>query len=383
MCCAIVLARSARSARRTAHFDLEFPREPQLEPYWCFKHRRECKPVESARRFLLRYTLDTLERIEAFSAARADGYVARVLHGDARAIDLEGPYDGVITSPPYPGLIDYHEQHRYAYELLGVDERRDLELGRPARGTGRAAIEEYVDGVAAGARERPLVPDPRGRMCIVVNDRRDLYPEILRRAGLQPRRPSRAARQPPHGATGRRVLRVDSRRCGDLSRASLMSTPAASGAQRLKTGAGPGCRFAVLAYSRARRLPARVWFLRRPQQVWHPYVWAEESIVVRHFLDGGWLRRHAARPGVRDPADHPAAAPGRLGLVRPSPRADVVWLATGVFALTVVILVVPESRWGGRGTKALMAFAMVLCPVEPGDHSASCSTRSGGPRCGP
>ena len=69
----VVLARSARSARRTAHFDLEFPREPQLEPYWCHKHRRECKPVESARRFLLRYTLDTLERIEAFAAARADG----------------------------------------------------------------------------------------------------------------------------------------------------------------------------------------------------------------------------------------------------------------------------------------------------------------------
>ena len=181
----IVLARSARSARRTAHFDLEFPREPQLEPYWCFKHRRECKPVESARRFLLRYTLDTLERIEAFSAARADGFVARVLHGDARVIDLEGPYDGVITSPPYPGLIDYHEQHRYAYELLGVDERRDLELGRPARGTGRAAIEDYVDGVAqvlANARSSLTL---RGRMCIVVNDRRDLYPEILRRADLR------------------------------------------------------------------------------------------------------------------------------------------------------------------------------------------------------
>ena len=60
------------------------------------------------------------------SAVRADGYVARVLHGDARAIDLEGPYDGAITSPPYPGLIaSYHEQHRYAYELLGVDERGD------------------------------------------------------------------------------------------------------------------------------------------------------------------------------------------------------------------------------------------------------------------
>ena len=108
-----------------------------------------------------------------------------MLHGDARTIDLEGPYDGVVTSPPYPGLIDYHEQHRYAYELLGVDERRDLELGRPARGTGRAAIEEYVDGVAdvlANARSSLVLG---GRICVVVNDRRDLYPEILRRAGLQ------------------------------------------------------------------------------------------------------------------------------------------------------------------------------------------------------
>ena len=63
----VILARSARSARRTAHFDLEFPREPQVGPYWCYKHRRECRPVEEARRFLLRYTLDTLERIEAFA----------------------------------------------------------------------------------------------------------------------------------------------------------------------------------------------------------------------------------------------------------------------------------------------------------------------------
>src|SRR6266542_1500882 len=37
----VVLARAARSARRTTHFDLDFPREPQLEPYWCHKHRRE------------------------------------------------------------------------------------------------------------------------------------------------------------------------------------------------------------------------------------------------------------------------------------------------------------------------------------------------------
>jgi hypothetical protein len=51
----VVLARAARSARRTPHFDLDFPRAPQLSPYWCHKHRRECRPVERAEHFLRRY----------------------------------------------------------------------------------------------------------------------------------------------------------------------------------------------------------------------------------------------------------------------------------------------------------------------------------------
>jgi hypothetical protein len=181
----VVLARAARSARRTTHFDLDFPRIPQTEPYLCRKHRRVCRPVEEARRFLLRYTRDTLARIEAFAAVRGAGAAAAVLHGDARTLELPGPFDGVITSPPYPGLIDYHEQHRYAYELLGLSQHCDHELGRPANGLSRAAIETYVQGVAdvlANAR-RSLV---RGAaVCVVVNDRRELYPEILRRAGLR------------------------------------------------------------------------------------------------------------------------------------------------------------------------------------------------------
>lgn len=180
----VILARASRSARLTTHFDLELPRAPQRAPYWCHKHRRECRPVGSARRFLLRYTLDTLDRLEAFATVRAPERVAEVLHGDSSSIDLRGPYDGVITSPPYPGLIDYHEQHRYAYELLGLDQRRERELGRPARGTGRTAIQEYVDGVGAVLENARSCLQPSGRICIVVNDRRDLYPAILRKAGL-------------------------------------------------------------------------------------------------------------------------------------------------------------------------------------------------------
>src|SRR5581483_328812 len=181
----VVLARAARSARRTTHFDLDFPRVPQTEPYWCHKHRRECRPVERAEHFIRRYALDTLGRIKQFARVRARGRSAEVLHGDAREVDLPAIFDGVITSPPYPGLIDYHEQHRYAYELLGLDDRRALEVGAAAAGTTRAALAAYSDGIVAVLANVGRVLRPGAVVAIVVNDRRDLYPEILERAGFR------------------------------------------------------------------------------------------------------------------------------------------------------------------------------------------------------
>jgi hypothetical protein len=180
----VVLARAARSARLTTHFDLDFPRVPQREPYWCHKHRRECRPVEGAARFVRRYTLDTLARLKAFARVRTR-HAAEVVHGDALEVELGGPFDAVLTSPPYPGLIDYHEQHRYAYELLGLDDRRELELGAAAAGTSRAALSAYSDGIAAVLERSALALRPGGPVLVVVNDRRELYPEILDRAGLR------------------------------------------------------------------------------------------------------------------------------------------------------------------------------------------------------
>jgi DNA methylase len=181
----VILARAARSARRTTHFDLDFPRSPQLGPYWCHKHKRECRPVESATPFLRRYTLDTLARIKAFAKVRATGRAATVLHGDSRELEYGRSFDGIVTSPPYPGLIDYHEQHRTAYELLCLDDLRGLELGPAAAGTSRAAIAAYCDGIVAVLAQARGSLRPRAPVLIVVNDRRDLYPEILDRAGLR------------------------------------------------------------------------------------------------------------------------------------------------------------------------------------------------------
>jgi hypothetical protein len=158
----VVLTRAARSARRTTHFDLEFPQEPQLEPYWCYKHRRECRPVETAAQFLRRYTLDTLARLKEFARVRTRGREATVIHADVRAEPLVGRFDGILTSPPYPGLIDYHEQHRYAYELLGLD------VAPRARG-GRRGCRGFACGAGGvrgrdgeGAAERQGEPARRG-----------------------------------------------------------------------------------------------------------------------------------------------------------------------------------------------------------------------------
>ena len=132
-----------------------------------------------------RYLLDTPRGSRPSRPCATPDRAAVVLHGDARELELGGPYDGVVTSPPYPGLIDYHEQHRYAYELLGLDDRRERELGAAARGTSKAAIEEYVDGIAAVLARSQAALRRGAPVCIVVNDRRELYPEILARAGLR------------------------------------------------------------------------------------------------------------------------------------------------------------------------------------------------------
>jgi len=179
----VILTRSARSARLTTHFDLDFPKRPVREPYFCHKHKRICRPVGEAMKFLRRYTLDTVRRVAAFSRLRSDRLVA-VLHADARTARLPFPACGIITSPPYPGLIDYHEQHRYAYELLGLEDRRAQEIGPASRGSSRSALARYVGEMTAVFRNAAGQLPPRAPVVIVVNDSRELYPQILARAGL-------------------------------------------------------------------------------------------------------------------------------------------------------------------------------------------------------
>ena len=153
------------------------------EPYYCHKHKRTCRPVDEADKFLRRYSTDTATRIREFASVRRATSVD-VLHDDSRTVQLPTRPSGVITSPPYPGLIDYHEQHRYAYELLGLTDRRAAEIGPAFSGTSRRALADYVEDMSSVLRHTNDSMAAGSPVVIVVNDSRSLYPSILERTGL-------------------------------------------------------------------------------------------------------------------------------------------------------------------------------------------------------
>ncbi|MGA7194638.1 MAG: hypothetical protein WBW94_13500, partial [Anaerolineales bacterium] len=172
----------ARSARLTTHFDLDFPKKPQIEPYWCYKHGRTCQPTSTAYQFLKRYSLDTMKRLEEFASKRTNASVDIYNEDSSKA---SFPYvDGVITSPPYVGLIDYHEQHRYAYELLGLQDQSAAEIGPAKKGAGKKAQEEYKNMIADVMRRAVTSMPTGGKLIVVAGDRYNLYDDIAKLCGV-------------------------------------------------------------------------------------------------------------------------------------------------------------------------------------------------------
>lgn len=170
----VVLSRSARSARLVTHYDLDFPKEPQTKPYQCYKHNRTCQPVEEAHKFLSRYTIDTLGRVKEFSKIKTKASVV-VNHADSREVELPKGIDMVFTSPPYIGLIDYHEQHKYAYELLGLKNNEVKEIGPAKNGQSQQAKQDYIKGINDVMIHTRDAMTQNGLVLIVVNDKYGLY----------------------------------------------------------------------------------------------------------------------------------------------------------------------------------------------------------------
>lgn len=182
----VILSRSARSARLIPHYDLARPKKPVREPYWCIKHKRVCKPIEEVLKFLNRYSYDTIRRLKEFDRIRTDASI-QVLQEDSRVIELPGDLvvDGIFTSPPYVGIIDYHEQHRYAYEMFDFTRLDDLEIGPARKRQNGNAKREYVEGIVAVFQNITKCLKSRAQIFIVANDKFGLYPGIGSKCGFK------------------------------------------------------------------------------------------------------------------------------------------------------------------------------------------------------
>ncbi len=181
----IILSRAARSARQIPHYDLARPKKPVKEKYWCIKHKRYCYPVDNAIKFINRYSLDTIRRIKEFDKLRTKAPII-LLQGDARKIKLPlgKEIDGIFTSPPYLGLIDYHNQHRYAFDLFNFREYPEAEIGSP-NGNGNKKKEKYKEDIAAVFKNMINYLKPGAKIFIVVNDKHNLYTEIAKECGFK------------------------------------------------------------------------------------------------------------------------------------------------------------------------------------------------------
>jgi DNA modification methylase len=181
----IILCRAARSARQIPHYDLARPKKPVKEKYWCIKHKRYCEPIDNVIKFINRYSLDTIKRIKEFDRLRTSAKII-LLRGDARVIKLplQREIDGIFTSPPYLGLINYHEQHRYAYELFHFKEYPEAEIGSPNK-NGNADKEKYKNDIIAVFKNMNPYLKVGAKIFIVVNDKYNLYPEIGKECGYK------------------------------------------------------------------------------------------------------------------------------------------------------------------------------------------------------
>ncbi|MGC8756377.1 MAG: DNA methyltransferase [bacterium] len=196
----VILSRTARSCRATTHADLATLKEPVTTTYYCKKHGKICKPIFSITKWWEFYTTDTLNRLKEFDKLRTNTFQI-CLTKDSRTIDiyeeirkrstefagllLRQKIRGIFSSPPYVGLIDYHEQHAYAYEIFGFERHDELEIGPLSKGQGEEQRNSYIKGIAEVLINCKKYLQKDYDIFLVANDKFKLYPKIAESAGMK------------------------------------------------------------------------------------------------------------------------------------------------------------------------------------------------------
>ena len=146
------------------------------------------------------YSIDTLNRLKEFDKLRTETFQL-CLTGDSRTVDIyeeakkrnpefakilsKQKIKGIFSSPPYVGLINYHEQHAYAYEIFGFERKEELEIGPLSKGQGQDAKDSYLQGIAEVLRNCKKYLRDDYDIFLVANDKYNLYPKIAELARMK------------------------------------------------------------------------------------------------------------------------------------------------------------------------------------------------------
>lgn len=196
----VILSRTIRSCRATTHADLATLVEPITATYYCAKHGKMCKPLFSILKWWETYTKDTVKRLAHFDRLRTQTFQT-CLTGDSRAINVFKELEkknstfaelatkkkirGIFSSPPYVGLINYHEQHAYAYDLFGFKRQDELEIGSLFKGQGREAKQSYIQGLTDVLNNCKIFLVDDYDIFLVANDKYNMYPAIAENAEMK------------------------------------------------------------------------------------------------------------------------------------------------------------------------------------------------------
>ncbi len=196
----VILSRTVRSCRATTHADLATLVEPQTTTYYCRKHGKICKPLFTIVSWWERYAKDTVKRLAEFDQLRT-GTNQICLNGNSETIDVFAELEkknkplaelakkqkirGIFSSPPYVGLIDYHEQHAYAYDLFGFERKDAQEIGAMHKRQSKQAQADYAKGISNVLNNCKKFLAEDFDIFLVANDKYNLYPQIAENAEVQ------------------------------------------------------------------------------------------------------------------------------------------------------------------------------------------------------
>jgi hypothetical protein len=196
----IILSRTIRSCRATTHADLATLIDPISSTYYCSKHGKICKPIFSILKWWKTYTKYTINRLKQFEKLRTNT-IQLCLTGDSRTIDIysevakrsqtlgklldKQKIKGIFSSPPYVGLIDYHEQHAYAYDLYGFERNDESEIGPLFKGQNKEAQKSYIQGISDVLNNCKQYLAEDYDIFLVANDKYNMYPCITEKAGMR------------------------------------------------------------------------------------------------------------------------------------------------------------------------------------------------------